>query len=376
MNSSKVVEQVDSDDEFSGVAVPKKVRKLRLYLVSEEDALAAFSNVNPHFAAQMQLVDAMAGWQRWVRKDLRRYRRDPEGFDFDQVWYDFFYEDAEMEFEEFKEDWDEVQWATNASHPACFGPESGAIAPPLEAQRRVIRQRGADMVRTAEDQAASLEPPTQQDPRLSELFSVLNEKYFEGLLPLVPVLSSVPGTELEGIQNGLTRYKYRKGKAYVGGDLKIYLADSIFKPIFSNEADRWKVVADTLVHEMAHLAVHVDSLGEEILTDGGHGQRFTDECNRINQAIGGPEVHPDDGNEDCGDHYNLGSTLWPTDDSKKSTDQCSMTRHLHPSQLRRWRDAIRRRPARYSTPQWLCYYFRFERPESCGGLAGVRHGSR
>lgn len=76
---------------------------------------------------------------------------------------------------------------------------------------------------------------------------------------------------------------------------------------FGTENYRWRLIADTLIHEMAHLAVDVDELGGGA-GDYGHGQTFADKCNRIGSVLGGPAVSPVlfVGLEDS-----RGSDLWP-----------------------------------------------------------------
>ncbi len=66
----------------------------------------------------------------------------------------------------------------------------------------------------------------------------------------------------------------------------IHLAHELFRAPWGSEEDRLQKVADTLLHQMVHLAVQVDALGGAHPFEDHHGEHFADECNRISQRAG------------------------------------------------------------------------------------------
>jgi len=126
------------------------------------------------------------------------------------------------------------------------------------------------------------------DPHLVELFGDLNGRHFHGWLPIVPVCQGMPeGSDERDDPNGLLRLMmHATPDAPLQASAIIYLAHELFEAPWGSEEDRWQKVTDTLLHQMAHLAVQVDALGGAHPFEEHHGEHFTEECNRIAQQAG------------------------------------------------------------------------------------------
>jgi len=126
------------------------------------------------------------------------------------------------------------------------------------------------------------------DPHLVELFGDLNGRHFHGWLPIVPVCQGMPeGSDERDDPNGLLRLMmHATPDAPLQASAIIYLAHELFEAPWGSEEDRWQKVTDTLLHQMAHLAVQVDAFGGAHPFEEHHGEHFTEECNRIGQQAG------------------------------------------------------------------------------------------
>jgi len=126
------------------------------------------------------------------------------------------------------------------------------------------------------------------DPRLVALFEDLNARHFDASLPVVPVCKGIPdGADEREDVNGLVTLEVhpRPGVPSLA-TVSIFLADELFDAPWGSEDDRWAKVTETLLHQMAHLAVDVDALGDAHPFEDHHGQHFTEECNRIGERVG------------------------------------------------------------------------------------------
>jgi len=132
------------------------------------------------------------------------------------------------------------------------------------------------------------------DPELVELFKDLNARHFDDILPPVPVCRGIPEDAIERPDlNGLMRLVLlRRPGVPFGASATIYLASVLFETRWGSDGDRWQKVADTLLHEMVHLAVAVDALGAAHPPEYHHGEHFTRECNRISERAGWASVLP------------------------------------------------------------------------------------
>jgi hypothetical protein len=199
------------------------------------------------------------------------------------------------------------------------------------------RQRGARFLPDYSHPVARLFMP-QADTALVALFEQLNDTYFAGVLPLVPVVVvPTPEPTEEDTSPGvgmiwptiwtLVGQADGEGEGIVNGiEMEIRLYQCLFEdpdPSIwdEDEPEDWRSVPDTLLHEMVHLAVYLDVLGqvETVTCDyvdqelGGHhqsyhDQRFADECNRIGRIEGWPEVLPSD---PAGRMFLQDSAVWP-----------------------------------------------------------------
>jgi len=126
------------------------------------------------------------------------------------------------------------------------------------------------------------------NPQLVELFEDLNGRYFDGLLPVVPVCQGIPeGFDQREDPNGLLRLMmYPKPDAPLQASATLHLADELFEAPWGSEEARWEKITDTLLHQMVHFAVQVDALGAAHPLEEHHGEHFTEECNRIGQQAG------------------------------------------------------------------------------------------
>jgi len=131
------------------------------------------------------------------------------------------------------------------------------------------------------------------DPPLVELFGELNALYFDSSLPPVPLCRSIPEGLLKHQDlNGLTRLRVYLRGDFPFASLTIYLSDWLFDSPTASEEVRWELVRNTLLHQMAHMAVHLDTLGGVHEFDDHHGPHFADECNRIGDQAGWPRELP------------------------------------------------------------------------------------
>jgi len=143
------------------------------------------------------------------------------------------------------------------------------------------------------------------DPRLVALFDELSARHFDASLPLVPVCRGIPDdSDQREDPNGLVTLQVhpRPGVPSLA-TVTIYLANELFEAPWGSEADRWSKVADTLLHQMVHLAIDVDALGGAHPFEDHHGQYFTEECNRIGARAGWARVRPS------------AKSVWPNEDA-------------------------------------------------------------
>ena len=132
------------------------------------------------------------------------------------------------------------------------------------------------------------------DPRLVALFEDLNARHFDASLPVVPVRHGIPDDagEREDLNGLVTLQVHPRPGVPSLACVTIYLADELFEARWDCEDDRWTKVADTLLHQMVHLAIDVDALGGAYPFEDHHGQHFTEECNRIGERMGWARVLP------------------------------------------------------------------------------------
>ena len=132
------------------------------------------------------------------------------------------------------------------------------------------------------------------DPQLVELFENLNDRHFGGLLPIVPVCQGIPDEAGDHEDpNGLLKLQmYPTMDAPVQAAATIFLAHELFAVPWGSEEDRLQKIADTLLHQMVHLAVQVDALGGAHPLEDYHGVYFAEECNRIGNSAGWASVVP------------------------------------------------------------------------------------
>ena len=130
------------------------------------------------------------------------------------------------------------------------------------------------------------------DPRLVALFEEHNVRHFDASLPLVPVRKGIPeDAERREDLNGTVRLQVRPRPGVPSlATVTIYLAHELFDVSWGSEDDRWAKIADTLLHQMVHLAVDVDALGGAHPFEDHHGRHFTEECNRIGARAGWGQV--------------------------------------------------------------------------------------
>jgi hypothetical protein len=155
------------------------------------------------------------------------------------------------------------------------------------------------------------------DPQLVELFEGLDDRHFDGLLPVVPVCQGIPeGLDEREDLNGLLRLMmYPKRDAPVQASAMIYLAHELFDAPWGSEEARWDKVTDTLLHQMVHFAIQVDALGGAHPFEEHHGEHFTAECNRIAERAGWGPVR--ESAEDVSP--NLDSAGWPDNAIERGT---------------------------------------------------------
>jgi hypothetical protein len=159
-------------------------------------------------------------------------------------------------------------------------------------------------------------PPTAphdlREARLARLYTELNDTHFDRKLPIVPVLMGIPEDSVDHEDmNGLTRLAFLPGERTPRFAAAIYIARWYFDaPGRVTLEDRWQMVADTLLHEMVHLAVGLEDCRRRRVAEPGHGPRFTRMCNRIGSKAGWGRVLADgQGDADLGDPM---SSDWPT----------------------------------------------------------------
>ena len=99
------------------------------------------------------------------------------------------------------------------------------------------------------------------DPRLVKLFADLNARHFDGSLPIVAVHQGIPDEagEREDRYGLVTLEVHPRPDVPSLVSVTIYLADELFEAPWGSEDDRWAKVADTLLHQMVHLAIDLDS---------------------------------------------------------------------------------------------------------------------
>lgn len=150
------------------------------------------------------------------------------------------------------------------------------------------RERGAGSI-LAFDQVRC-----PNDPRLVELYEELNTRHFGGVLPLVPVCQGIPDDSDDRLDpDGLVSVKvYPRPDTRPKALASIFLADELFETPWGSEDDRWRKIAETLLHQMVHLAVDLDARGGAHPFEPHHGEHFTGECNRISQETGWGLVRP------------------------------------------------------------------------------------
>ncbi len=134
------------------------------------------------------------------------------------------------------------------------------------------------------------ESPNRSDRNLSRLFRHLNEHHFGGTLPPVPVAWGLPADHQS---DDLLAICHVRGAWGVDPVLiSIYVTES-FLPLSATESGSgWRPVARSLLHEMVHLAVSLDSIGNLTGRFDDHGWKFADECNRIGILMGWDEALP------------------------------------------------------------------------------------
>jgi hypothetical protein len=127
------------------------------------------------------------------------------------------------------------------------------------------------------------------DSRLAELFDCLNDKYFGGELPPIQVRVGIPweADEWRGT-NGLARFDRTQLLPKPGGNIKIYLASFLFSFPFGDDTLRWRLVAETLVHEMVKVAVFLNSPNEHVSFNGENPLPIFAEELRIGLPPGDP----------------------------------------------------------------------------------------
>lgn len=80
------------------------------------------------------------------------------------------------------------------------------------------------------------------------------------------------------------------GKLY----FTIHIVEGLFIEKIPEGMLRWELIAQTMLHEMVHVAVQLDQLGDVTLdADPDHEIEFANECNRIGSLMGWPLVLPD-----------------------------------------------------------------------------------
>jgi hypothetical protein len=101
----------------------------------------------------------------------------------------------------------------------------------------------------------------------------------------------------------------------------IYLSDWLFDTLCVDEAIRWRMIGEVLLHEM----VHVHTIRKWGRRGGHHGARFTAECNAVGRRKGWEDVVPVDSWDDDGD---ANSGVWPRtndDDAAEALSAAAVT---------------------------------------------------
>ena len=150
------------------------------YRATETEAIEAFNkNVAGFEPLARYLRDAQASW-RYVQRDLRRYRKDPSAFDFEEIDYEHLVEEAGIEYAYFQCDLPRARFGRDAE-------------PHVVEKSAVLEQVRWDLTFTIEDEIHSLskrgvsELPTQ-DEILSEVHGLIAKW---ACLPTVEILEQL-----------------------------------------------------------------------------------------------------------------------------------------------------------------------------------------
>jgi hypothetical protein len=131
-----------------------------------------------------------------------------------------------------------------------------------------------------------LEP---RDSELNELYLDLNDLYFDGLLPPVPVAWGTGPEMADGDFSGNTRVIGAPGGRL---NMRIELPTNLRDDESICEECRVENIENSLLHQMAHIATDLDALGSRKKSfERGHGPRYVRECNRIAVIAGWDRTH-------------------------------------------------------------------------------------
>jgi hypothetical protein len=119
------------------------------------------------------------------------------------------------------------------------------------------------------------------DEALMDIYDDLNMKYFDEVLPRLPVCRIIPDNTALVDLNGLTRLRVLEPGDSGRVSMTIYLSKWLFETPAASEEIRRRMIANTVLHEMVHVALYLDALGGAHPLEDGHGFRFAAECNRI-----------------------------------------------------------------------------------------------
>jgi hypothetical protein len=153
------------------------------------------------------------------------------------------------------------------------------------------------------------------DQALVDIYDDLNAKHFKQALPPLPVCRTIPTDCAQVDLNGLTRLNVLEAGDSGRVSMTIYLSDWLFETPAASEEIRRQMVANTLLHEMVHVAVHLDALGGVHPLEYGHGLRFAEECNRIGRRAGWGLVEASEQT----DEETEDSAAWPDNSIERRT---------------------------------------------------------
>jgi hypothetical protein len=175
---------------------------------------------------------------------------------------------------------------------------------PLSGRHLAQRRKGANQVIVDLTTRKDI-----SDPKLLALFDKMNRWYFDGLLPPIEVTIEIPESVEEAVDlNGVTRFRTHRGRL----DMFIALGGWLFQDDWDGSEDAQTFVENTLLHEMAHVAVLCDAIGGRHEFDRGHGQRFAAECNRVATARSEWKEVFSDEDWEARDDLELGqASAWP-----------------------------------------------------------------